>query len=147
MAESFTLDTSGHVVIDGVRVGWEAGTAPFHIDPFAQGYIEAALRWWLENGGLIEMARAGLTPAEALAFYRLAPATLARILQDCEAALSTKLWGDSSGDGRLFWSERGAEAFSGFFGGQQDGLRALFPPLTFRLGDDGLIYFGEGAHG
>ena len=77
-------------------------------------------------------------------FSDLSPEALALILRDCTRALETKLWGDSVGDGRLFWSERQEELFSGFWGGQQTLLcETLFPPLAVTLSDDGKVCLKE----
>lgn len=102
---------------------------------FAQGYVEA-----LFSDG-VSLTNGAMIPRVPLGFSDIAPETLARIMKDCERALTTQLWGNSAVDGRLFWSERTEELFSGFWGGQQTLLcEDLFPPLTPYLGGDGKVY-------
>lgn len=115
---AFTLDTSGHVLglledRDGV------GVQVFHyfedLSPFVQGYVEAAL--------------SGYGPR--LVFSSLEPETLTKAIEDCRrgAALYTKARRD---DGRHFWRWR-----------QSEGARHGFPPLVFRLSDDGKVSLRE----
>lgn len=68
------------------------------------------------------------------AFRHLAPATLARILKDCEEfqAIRRELRAHDADNGAHFWE------------GRQQGAWRKFPPLTLYLGDDGLIRFEEG---
>lgn len=86
------------------------------MNPFATGYAEAI--------------RASL-PAE----HRdapFAPATLSRIIADCERF--TELHGE--------WPL--AEHGRGFWNGRSSGKHAPdFPPITVTLGDDGLIHLSE----
>lgn len=163
---SFQLDTSGTVTLesgavyswDGVPVGTKMLT------PFAQGYVEAmpwaSLRpangWQMLYAGrplgwmLADTADEALSQARAnnphhdpaefsiltLGFLHLAPATLERIIGDCEVALADKLCGYSNHPqtGEMFWKDRQAN--------QLNGMAPHFPPLTVTLGEDGLIYLG-----
>ncbi len=76
-------------------------------------------------------ARAGhykATP-RVFGFRHLAPATLSRIIGDCEGH-----GGSTAEDGRRFYALR-----------QMGDWGEAFPPLTVTLGEDGLIYLREGA--
>lgn len=128
---SGTLDTSGVVTIDGVRVGWSVETSPsgFYLTPFDQGYIEALF-------ADVQLQGTSRIPHFPLAFSDLVPETLAAILKDCAAwaALWPTAWESarlSTVSGRLFWRDRSAPGWS---------EAAHFPPLTPYLGDDGKVY-------
>jgi hypothetical protein len=136
----FTLDTSGTVTIDGVRVGWRVETSPsgFYLDPFTQGYVEAALEF--AASGKIVPHNWYRGPNNICARYdSLAPETLARIMADCAKVSRLPEWkitrqSPDVGAGKWFWRER------------QQGDLADFPPLTPYLGDDGRVYLREAAH-
>lgn len=152
----FHLDTSGFV--DGPcrtsagRKFWS------DLDPFMQGYIEAALSQL--RGALIEQSELASmhgdqTPAgdihgyaedkiwsrkfadqaAAVAYTNLAPETLARIIEDCERFLIAYPQAvETDADrtrlaGGYFWTNR------------QGGDYRAFPPLTVTLGDDGKVRF------
>ena len=118
----FQLDTSGYVHCDDPArvhmITWS------DLTPFCQGYIEAMFA-----GGSWDLGR----------FSDLAPATLQRIIGDCEAALADRLcaFTNHPESGAMFWRERQAN--------QLNGMHPHFPPLTPYLGDDGLIYLREAA--
>lgn len=134
----FQLDTSGVVdapagqLFDGSRVGciWS------DLTPFCQGYVEAMF------ADMDPDMRLSREPQEfywVLGFRDLAPATVERIIGDCEryCAESAVPIEDSRKCGAIYWSER------------QDGhvsnIPTPHPPLTPYLGDDGLIYLREAA--
>lgn len=122
----FTLDTSGAIRLvparsdpDGPIYRWS------DLTPFAQGYVEAML-------ASVDRSVGGFSfPA----FSDLAPATLSRIIGDCEAADHLRPGVSAEGD-----RASGAQ----FHAMRQSGLFAVrFPPLTVSLGEDGLIYLAE----
>lgn len=131
----FTLDTSGAVEIPDsggqVRRGWLWSD----LSPFAQGYIEAALKELFVSQAAIAARKGHKTHNfSARRFDRLAPSTLAAMLRDCkhDVAMGERI---GSGEdrtsrkaGRKFWIER------------QTGRLFDCPPLTLSIGDDGLIY-------
>jgi len=128
------LDTSGEVMLSiakGVPAEIAGGHRWSDLTPFCQGYIEAmpwaALIQGDDGDGLYWVPR----------FSDLAPATLSRIIEDCEADQDQglRLGGledrSSMKAGRLFWQER------------QSGNLFDCQPLTPYLGDDGLIYLKD----
>lgn len=169
----FKLDTSGEVGIMPAGRWNERFMRWSDLSPFAQGYIEAAFEsvlsaelfaeragwsWsatqegWIEGPNDLVRGRTAsdacimsCIDVEPLGFSDLAPATLAAMLEDCERALATKLWGNSAIDGGVFWSERMKEAFSGFYNGAQADLIHAFPPVTLYLAHDGKVHQREGA--
>lgn len=121
-----TLDTSGVVcVVDDPADRY--GFREFYwtdLSPFAQGYIEAALRDYL-------MRNLGpLASGDILGFSDLAPETLAAMMKDCERYLShgRRRELQQPQDGAALWETR-----------QMD-ISPAFPPITLYLGDDGRIY-------
>lgn len=123
MTAPFQLDTSGAVAAHMWRplTGRKQYVRWCDLSPFCQGYTAA----------ILEAANAP--------FHKLARATLARIIADCEGVLTK------------FKPERpDAELGGCFWVGRNKGThrpgefeRAGFPPLTVTLGDDGLIYLRE----
>jgi len=119
---TFQLDTTGAVqsrLSPTILLTWS------DLSPFTQVYIEALF------AGLGAAFRDGGIHA----FSDLAPATLARIIADCEAMLSVHRAlrfddCDDSGAGRDFWENR------------QGGFLVDFPPLTVQIGDDSKVRFG-----
>lgn len=136
---TFELDTSGFVhgwvQPHGERKGY-AGPNRFSfddLDPFTQGYVEAALTWAAERFSF-EFKRDRVRHAQ---FSDLAPETLARIVEDCAKALAD--WQQENQNapeyGARFWKDRQADHLNG--------MEPRFPPLAAHLGDDGKIYFKE----
>ena len=142
--DTFKLDTSGAVDMPSAH----GGTVPFRwggLTPFAQGVVTAAL-----SGGADEEVGPYHWPApidaskpdgerqtwRLVGFSDLAPATLARIIDDCAAWLDRfgPDWPDA-GHGEAFEIERQAGRW------ESEG----FPPLALYLGDDGLIHTQEGV--
>lgn len=137
---TFQLDTSGSVLLTlppndvFKHVFWP------DLVPFTQGYVEALFAN-LRDGDLGYLPLASIK--RDLRFDRLAPATLAQIMADCERA--RKVLDSYPGrpdletlQGRDFWNARQA-------GGANHWANAVvpFPPLTPYLGDDGLIYLKD----
>ena len=141
----FTLDTSGVVLMprgqhwDGVN--WS------DLDPFTQGYGEAAARELYERlisdiceGEPARLAHAERVAAEAVAFRNWSPEALALILRDC-AAVRKQFSGVrlTAKHGPEFFASRqngfrvGADVFHG------STLKADFPPLTVSLSDEGKV--------
>jgi hypothetical protein len=125
----FQLDTSGEVVglsADGLRIAkrWS------DLSPFVQGYVDALLEacWRREYGVAAANDRCFGWKA---AFSDLAPETLARIIEDCDAYPL------------LFPSQGPATAYLGacFWADRQAGRCPNFPPLTVSLNDDGKVVF------
>lgn len=147
MPESFTLDTSGHVL--GVHKPWAGGgvkrdgcwTWP-ELTPLAQGYIAAMLEAERGEGspddpatcsGLWVEVEPGLWSND-LGFSDLAPEALASILADCERFRALPLGDDTSEHGRRFWELR------------QAGANSNFPPVRVYLDDAGKVqHVAEGA--
>lgn len=124
----FKLNTSGDVIVPSSHYVDEYMVVRFSdLSPFVQGYVEWVLRA-LHNA-------ADYDPDNELSRYdRLAPETLARIIEDCAYILSASLYFSSDLDepqsmGRKFWVHR-----------QHDKIGTL-PPLTVYLGDEGLVRF------
>lgn len=125
---TFQLDTSGVVftarpIPDQPR----PRTAWSDLSPFVQGYIEAMAKAWFDEGAASDTA-----PIMDMRFSDLAPATLARIIEDCERFHGPDYNVPPSVEkGRNFWIDR------------QNGVWARngFPPLAPHLGDDGRVYF------
>lgn len=124
---TFQLDTRGVVPRHGFIgvIQWP------DLTPFTQGAIGAALSgpifgWPSGEDGLYATPR----------FSDLHPATLARIIADCEQmegrGLSDAGLKNSGDKGGTFWRLRQANIYPSF------------PPLTLYLGDDGLIHLREG---
>lgn len=170
---AFQLDTSGRVVTD-LSEAFETYYEWSHLTPFAQGYVEAMFadgvadckscagngevvtNWdrYLkgEPGDVGDEATAtcpdcdGQGKADLGSFSDLAPATLARIIGDCERRLSHY---PSHATPNLFIGrttdcvprQNGAR----FWQGRQAGRCKNFTPLTPYLGEDGLIYLREAA--
>ena len=124
---TFQLDTSGYVEgrPQGVRtrrIYWK------DLTPFAQGYVEAMFSDLGRT--LIVRNRVG----EIVGFRHLAPATVERIIADCERF------------GELPVGEHGlSEAGITFWQARQWGYlrHDKFPPLVPYLSDDGLIMLRE----
>lgn len=130
----FTLDTRGGVIVpgEGLDTFWRFDS----LTPFAQGYVEAMfassdlpLAWDEVSPGCVAERDAG--------FRHLAPASLSRIIGDCEAMLEVmraagSAFPETPKEGRIAWDDRQADNWIGH----------TFPPLTVSLGEDGLIYFG-----
>jgi hypothetical protein len=109
------------------------------LSPFAfvQGCGEAMARALYER-----LVSDGMDPtkaAEAVAFRKWAPETLARIMEDCArpqnfaAGLRIKT---GSPEGRNFWTARQSGQLTGAWG-------AALPPLTPYVGGDGKVYLRE----
>lgn len=144
---TFQLDTSGTVyrVYDGQeRHLTDQLWTWSDLNPFTQGYVEAVMRsLWdeYENirrslsqpyvvGTNDQLARLQAKKA-TIAYYNIAPETLARIMEDCAARLRGGLEPNTLNAGHLFW------------GGRKNGRSANFPPLTPYLADDGKVRFRE----
>lgn len=134
---TFQLDTSGEV---RAHEHWCEGDEVIRwsdLSPFCQEYVEAMLAYF--RAGLLTQTVGFDHPdiiafgekVRALGFRHLAPATLARIIEDCEG-LQRLFPGDSAKHGGWLWSERNKRRWTDF------------PPLLVTLGDDGLIYLGAG---
>lgn len=137
VAGVFKLDTSG-IVLPFARYDpkWNAAPCGYQwpdLTPFQQGAVEAALT--ALNNSRSYMPGDGMTGARELGFSDLAPATLARIMEDCGDRPSAFAPGHDRACGRNYWNgvASGQYAASGT------------PPLTLYLGDDGLIYLREAA--
>lgn len=139
MTNSVTFDTSGEVFIPDRRFPVGATRIRFSdLSPFCQGFVEAAFASLLDGFSNHERE------TSLAGFSDLHPSTLARFMEECERALGMDLWGNSVVDGRLFWSERQEELFSGFWGGQQTLLaETLFPKLRLHLSPDGKVMAEE----
>ena len=135
------LDTSGVVMIEFAPgcdqlVTWE------RLAPFTQGYVEALFADGIRDG--YEETAESATPRHVLAgrvlhlgFSDLAPATLQRIMEDCEAYKE-----------RFTATTQRTEMFGAHFESRR--RRGLytdfgFPPQTLILAEDGLIYARETA--
>lgn len=141
---AFQLDTSGVVdapagkLFNGERVGciWS------DLTPFTQGYVGALFAGVMPEDGapvVIDPRTGGRHLSHSFRFSDLAPATLARIIEDCALSLADHLGGytDSVTSGGMFWRERRAN--------QLNGTDPYFPPLTPYLGDDGKVYLRDAA--
>lgn len=134
----FVMDTSGRVGADPNwdRFGGEQGLAWSDLSPFAQGYVEAMLA---EAGEDLADERMAQNPRDdarlSVGFSDLAPETLARIMEDCEAMKRAPGLAEEPRGGDFFWHWR------------QEGKLTIngFPPLTPHLGDDGKVYLREGV--
>lgn len=137
MAE-FQLDTSGAVIREPQPQGGPLYWHWFDLSPFAQGYVEAALRS-LRDGDL------GYLPWSTIkkdcGFANLAPETLAAMLKDCEATPLSRPYAhartahqiaDARGAGARFWELR-----------QRGEFPKTFPPRALYLGNDGKVYQRE----
>lgn len=126
---TFQLDTSGRVECPASfqPLGWAIWS---DLTPFAQGYVEA-------------MFDTPVGPAElwvGKAFSDLAPATLARIVEDCErVADHAEFFADDPG--ASFWLNR-QSGWPAWCARRPD-LPGRFPPLTVVLADDGRVYLRE----
>lgn len=126
----FKIDTSGGVE----RLNDWTGHTKWRwsdLSPFQQGAVEAALR---ELRFRLRAAR-HYDAAKNVRFDRLTPATLQRIMADCErqAAAAYSDRAPDRLDGEIFWEAR-----------QAGRLRSHgFPPLTTSLAEDGLIHLSE----
>lgn len=115
---AFVLDTSSYVEhpkgsLDVSAIYWD------DLSPFAQGYVEGICQSF-------PCYNAKTGEHEAWPFRRLAPETLARIIEDCA---KLQLWDpDTIEAGRLLWEKRQAGLYP-----------QTFPPLTVFLGDDGKV--------
>lgn len=130
----FQLDTSGFVVLPasrapGASFAYDRPIEWSDLTPFQQGAVESALKsqeWCPMNDDLY-------------GFSSLAPATLARIMADCEWKM--RVVGPPILDERgvdVFWTiKRGADFWAARQAGEQGDH---FPPLALYLADDGLIY-------
>ena len=138
---NFQLDTSGAVLkpvadIPGIN------TPQFHpiqwtdLTPFQQGAVGAALREVANGHGVTQFNEGWRAPR----FSDLAPATLARIMWDCErlweAQKGRMIYVNTQYDGALFWGNRKGPGMLMHYG-------EVFLPLTLYLGGDGLIYAKE----
>jgi len=145
---TYQLDTSGDVgpfpatgpyAIPGFQS--VNGSATTHaawsdLDPFTQGYVEAALQGDArhETPGAVSFHR----PVKGWAFSDLAPETLARIVEDCSKFRSLEVGPyrqNTTLCGRAFWELRGSTV--------RVVATTAFPPLTAYLGDDGKVYLRE----
>jgi hypothetical protein len=145
-ASSFKLDTFGAVSsVPGVSaIDAPSYTTWRNLTPFAQGYVEAMLTpnpydvrsmGWRADCPRCVASKFTCDDHHRvkLGFSDLAPATLSRIIGDCERYRAlNKRTPDWTCDGRYFWERR-----------QSDGCDTGFPPLTVSLGEDGLIYLAE----
>lgn len=127
---SYQLDTSG-TVWDGVTDPGEprAYFLWFDLSPFVQGYVEAMFG---------ESCLAALDEyGRPLGFSDLDPATLARIIADCERALGLAhlnlgaAYNANDAGGHCFWSDQQAGLLT------KNGL----PALTVSLNDAGKVVF------
>ncbi len=147
----FQLDTSGAIPTPSCPAGWTF-TRWSDLTPFVQGYVEAVFAGFVPPSGdycracrgsgmwhCADPSRVGESEGcgqrVSYAFSDLAPATLVRIIADCElrGRSTTRGVGVQAEDGRIFWAER------------QAGDWSAFPPLTVSLSDDGKVVFGEAA--
>jgi len=134
---TFQLDTSGGVQqfnaanIETHKVFWG------NLSPFYQGYIEALIA-----DSIDDLCPDPMHPfSNLLGFSDIAPATLARIMADCERHPNNK---GTDPDvqwrrGRNAWDDR--NPYGATYGSRVSGY--WYPPLTPYLGDDGLIYLKE----
>lgn len=119
---TFELDTSGTVYgVKAPSITWT--TKPGDLDwsdltPFCQGYVEAMF-----SGPALP--RVGLL-WEWVGFSDLAPETLARIIEDCEALRPSPVTVEH---GRTVWKQR-----------QEGKAGPDFPPLAVSLGDNDKVY-------
>ncbi len=121
----FQLETSGAVQMPEPFEKYGRGFWDWSdLSPFVQGYVEALLRH-LNRDLLVD----GEVP-----FGRIAPETLARIMEDCETI--QRMFSNFSevfpiNPGREFYIRR-----------QRGNYRSHgFPPLTVSLNDDGKVVF------
>jgi len=125
---AFKLDTSGSVRRPQANVD-SAGRANWlwsDLTPFAQGYVEAL---FAHSAAPAPLAALGL------GFSDVAPATLSRIIDDCERFRGIDRGVYSSDwllSGGALWAMRQSKT------GLPD-----FPALTLYLAEDGLIYLRE----
>jgi hypothetical protein len=129
---AFQLDTSGRVECPASfqPLGWAIWS---DLDPFTQGYVEAAMRSLYEahhSAGIAARMRV------TYLFSDLAPETLARIIADCGRFNESRIAPLVNGAG--FWSKRQA----GLYRGHETGF-PRFPPLALTLGEDGKLRFAE----
>lgn len=125
---TFQLDTSGTVRV--LANDWPGAPRTIRyftwtdLPAFTQGYVEALLRELSERLDRI-FTQQRLRSSDFGRFDRLAPATVARIMADCETALARSITGIAAGSremGRRYWANA---------------------TLTPYLGDEGLIYLRE----
>lgn len=118
---TFQLDTTG-IVLGETRPNASGGVQPDGawtwdaLDPFTQGYVEA----------MLHTPRIGYA-GPSLRFSDLAPAALARIIEDCASFEPEPTVAVTYEYGRQFWRVR-----------QLDRL-PKFPALNIILGDDGKV--------
>jgi hypothetical protein len=163
----FQLDTSGHVLVNGKPVFWDASRYQTveHLSPFVQGYARDGLfrsmvrtlrtapadansryeRWAYEipvlnktGGGYASEADALAAAAKHLRYDMLPPETLARIMEDC-AKLKAELDAEAEWLAKRTDTELGAWAFHVR---QSNGFADLqLPPPPLSLNDDGKVVF------
>lgn len=134
----FQLDTSGVV---RAHEHWAEGDEVVRwtdLTPFAQGYVEAMFAGLFDTAASLGEWVAHIALSEGVQreprFSDLAPATLARIVEDCERwSASSSRQDPDARSGRDFWAIRQRPNPYGF------------PPLTLHLADDGLIYLRAAA--
>jgi hypothetical protein len=119
---TFELDISGSItILPGQSVSGMASARYWHwsdLTPFCQGYVEAMF-----SGPALP--RVGLL-WEWVGFSDLAPETLARIIEDCEALRPSPVTVEH---GRTVWKQR-----------QEGKAGPDFPPLAVSLGDNDKVY-------
>ena len=124
----FTLDTSGVITIpSGPYAGdwtWD------RLNLFTRGFIRAGF-----EAGVAHDCDGFLYPElDGTAFHMLAPASLERIMADCEAVLAEfKPPHPDAELGEAFWRGRNQ------IGPGNEFNKAAFPPITFVLTDDGKV--------
>lgn len=123
---AFQLDTGGAVYFEAQRGSYRWSD----LTPFTQGFIRAGFESaWRDLDTAFALDHMTLDPYEP-AFSDLSPASLARIMGDCEAMQADwPLVQQPAGLGATYWRER-----------QAGRLRTRgFPPLAFVLSDDGRV--------
>ena len=125
-------DENGQVIAGGLAWFWHT------LDPFMQGYVEALFAD-LRQGYAHVCDDANDTLLKG--FSDLAPATLARIVEDCaKARVRFPGWGFRALQGRCFYEDRQ----SGFAEeAHRSWLIERFLPLTPYLADDGKVHLRE----
>lgn len=132
---TFKLDASGTVMMTTCSPSNlpTARRSPVHwadLSPFTQGYVEALFH---DFTNALEVGHSYKQPA----FSDLAPETLARIMEDCEACENEVM--------AAYPEDRRRKAGAWFWSERQAGKMGAFPPLTPYLGDDGKVYLRECA--
>lgn len=131
MAE-FTLDTSGAVAIEGVRIYWQVETAVsgFYLTPFQQGYVEGLFASLHADAQFMGAWFFHHHPDRKPGFSDLHPEALAATLKDCEARYAELVpaMRRQRRNGREFYAQR-----------QRGTWPDRYPPITPYLDDAGRV--------